>query len=87
MSHEGYRHVYRPSERGRTEMNRLRSVRTVQLLEVVVLEGDGTRESVAREVTSYFTSEGELVGRQDPGARHEDYCPCDENSGCERCPG
>lgn len=38
----------------------------VEVIQVVSNEGDGTPESPARLVTSYFSKEGELIARFDP---------------------
>lgn len=44
----------------------MRSARTVTLIEVVVLEGEGTQEAVAQEVTYFFTLEGKQVAQSSP---------------------
>lgn len=38
----------------------------MQVIESVVLRGDGTNEDVYREVTQYHTLDGELLAERDP---------------------
>lgn len=44
---------------------RMRSAKTVQLLEIVVAEGEGNSGDPVREVTYYFRPNGDVVARCD----------------------
>jgi hypothetical protein len=44
----------------------IRRVSVIEVIEVVALKGCGTRESIAREVTQYWTANGVLLAESDP---------------------
>jgi len=45
----------------------IRTTELVEVLRVVVLEGDGkSKESIVRTVTYYFSKDGELLAWNDP---------------------
>lgn len=45
------------------EQQVVRSCQLVKVIRVVTKEGDGTKENPVRESTTYFTTDGILIGR------------------------
>lgn len=59
-----------------TRNSNVRSVRVREVIEVVALEGHGIGGDPVREVTYYYTPDGEVLARNDPhfssGCWHEE---------------
>lgn len=52
--------------RAEAKVPNMRSAELIQALRVVVREGEGTDEDVAREVVYYYSLSGELLAKNDP---------------------
>jgi hypothetical protein len=52
-------------------MSNMRTLERVTLTKVVTCEGEGTKQSVCREVTWYYDDHGELLWKRDPCPEQE----------------